>query len=102
MHIANGMMLTIGLWSMMFAAGWLPDNTRLAGNTTRLDGAMPKLHTSCAPLTTCSGIVPAQPPVAWISTRRFSAAFGSPLLSRSLSPLPTARRRSASMPLSIR
>ena len=56
MHIANGMMLTIGLWSMMFAAGWLPDNTRLAGNTTRLDGAMPKLHISCAPLTTCSGI----------------------------------------------
>src|SRR5215467_13519556 len=38
MHIPNGMMFVIGIWSMMFASGWLPVRTRLVGNTTRLLG----------------------------------------------------------------
>ena len=43
-HMPNGMMFTIGTWSMMFAANWLAIFSRLVGNTTRLDGAAPKLH----------------------------------------------------------
>jgi len=40
----NGMTFTIPTWSMMFAANWLAIFSRLVGNTTRLDGAAPKLH----------------------------------------------------------
>ena len=46
--------------------------------------------------------LPTQPPVAWISTRRFSAASGSSLLSNWLSPLPNAFKRVAATPLFIR
>src|SRR5262245_40069562 len=56
MHIANGMMFTIGLWSWMLAAGTLLQFTRLIGNTTNADGAVPKLQVSCAPCMTCCGI----------------------------------------------
>jgi hypothetical protein len=44
MHIPNGMMFTIGTWSMMFASGWLPVFTRFTGSTTRLLGAIPMAH----------------------------------------------------------
>src|SRR4051812_20824642 len=48
-HIPNGMMLTIGMWSWMLAAGTLDVVCMLSGNTTRLLGAMPMLHLSMAP-----------------------------------------------------
>ena len=51
-HMPNGMMLTIGLLSMMFAAGTLEVITRFTGNTTRLLGASPMLHLSIAPMQT--------------------------------------------------
>ena len=106
-HMPNGMMFFMGTKSMMFAAGWLPDSTRFSGVTTKVDGATPKGHVRMAPLTTWTGMsapFPArtQPPVAWISTRRFSPASGSSAFSSWLSPLPTARRREAATPLSIR
>src|SRR5579884_2507281 len=56
-HMPNGIMLTIGMWSSILAGGWFSTKVRLVGNTTRIDGAAPKLHTSCAPLTVCIGIV---------------------------------------------
>jgi hypothetical protein len=43
-HIPNGMMLTIGMWSWMLAAGMLDVFCMLMGNTTRLLGAMPMVH----------------------------------------------------------
>lgn len=52
LHIPNGGMLTMGLLSMMLAAG-VPVIVRLAGNTTRLLGATPKLHIIIAPVQTC-------------------------------------------------
>src|SRR5438552_19077273 len=56
MHMPNGMMLTIEMWSMMLAANWLPHFTRWFGSTTRLDGVVPKEHISVALLTTCIGM----------------------------------------------
>jgi hypothetical protein len=56
-HMPKGRMFSIGLWSMMFAAGWLPENTRFKGSTTRALGAMPIEHMSCAVLTTCIGMI---------------------------------------------
>jgi hypothetical protein len=55
-HIPNGMMFTSGLLSMIFASGVLV-STWLAGKTTRLLGAAPKLHWSIAPILTCSAIL---------------------------------------------
>ena len=52
LHIPNGMMLTIGLWSMMFAAGTNDVITLLTGRTTSELGATPKLHCSKAPMQT--------------------------------------------------
>jgi len=52
LHIPNGGMMTMGLLSMMLAAG-VPVMVRLAGNTTRLLGATPKLHIIIAPVQTC-------------------------------------------------
>jgi hypothetical protein len=52
MHIPNGAILTIGLLSIMFAAG-VPVRTLLAGRTIREEGAAPKLHCSMAPMQTC-------------------------------------------------
>ncbi len=49
MHIPNGGMLTIGLLSMMFAAGVVA-STLLVGRTTSVDGAAPKLHIIEAPI----------------------------------------------------
>jgi hypothetical protein len=55
-HIPNGMMLTIGLLSIIFAAGILLVSVRFCGKTTSVPGAAPKLHFSVAPLQTCIGI----------------------------------------------
>jgi len=55
-HIPNDGILTTGLKSIMFAAGWLLTITRLTGRTIRDAGATPKLHCIMAPLTTCFGI----------------------------------------------
>lgn len=53
MHTPNGMMLSIGTWSMMLAAGWLPVITRLMGRTVSTLGAAPIAHISWAVLQTC-------------------------------------------------
>lgn len=55
-HIPKGIMLTIGLWSIMFACGFLLFITLLTGNTFSVDGAKPMLHFIIAPLQTYSGI----------------------------------------------
>lgn len=60
-HNGNGMMFFIGTKSMMFAAGWLPDITRFSGVTTKVDGPIPIVHKSVAPLTTWIGISPYSP-----------------------------------------
>src|SRR6202007_988585 len=43
-HMPKGMILVIGIWSMMFASGIMLVITLLVGNTTSELGAMPKLH----------------------------------------------------------
>ncbi len=43
-HMAKGGILTIGLLSMMVAAGTLDVMVQLAGSTAKLLGAAPKLH----------------------------------------------------------
>ena len=61
---------------------------------------------TCMSLTRAAGsmrcLPSGQPPVAWISTRRFSPASGSFAFNSWLSPLPTARRRDEATPFSIR
>ncbi len=52
LHMPNGMMFTIGLKSMMVAAGGPSAITWSVGSTTRLDGAAPKVHCNCAPIET--------------------------------------------------
>ncbi len=107
MHMPNGMMLTMGMWSMIVAAGCCVDCMRLIGSTVNVDGATPNVHVSVAVLTTwgtirlrarCRG----QLLVATISTRRFSPAAGSARLTSSENPLPSVRRREASTPRSTR
>lgn len=57
MHIANGMMLTIGIKSMMLAAGISPvQRTMFVGRTTSELGAIPMVHIIIAPMQTCIGI----------------------------------------------
>ncbi|HEX3683277.1 MAG TPA: hypothetical protein VHU83_12135 [Bryobacteraceae bacterium] len=56
LHIPKGMTFTIGLPSIMLAAG-VPVITRFAGSTANEDGAAPKLHCSIAPIHTCIAIV---------------------------------------------
>src|ERR1700734_2265104 len=56
MHLPNGMMLTIGMLSIMLASGISLVNTLLVGSTTSELGAMPKLHIIVAPIQTCIGI----------------------------------------------
>ena len=56
MHMANGMMLTIGMKSMMLASGTSSVITMLVGNTTSELGAMPMVHINIAPMQTCIGI----------------------------------------------
>jgi hypothetical protein len=46
MQLPNGMMFTMGLLSMMFAAGWLLVLTILSGRTLNVLGAMPIVHIS--------------------------------------------------------
>lgn len=48
----NGMIFNMGLWSMMLAAGWLPQLTLFTGRTIRDEGAAPKLHDNIALFTT--------------------------------------------------
>ena len=48
-HIPNGMMFVIGTLSMIHAAGILLHMTLAFGRTLSTDGAIPKLHISCAP-----------------------------------------------------
>src|SRR5947207_2103962 len=52
----NGMMLTIGAWSMIAAAGNPPAMTRLTGSTLRALGAAPKLQVIIAPVVIWKGI----------------------------------------------
>ena len=59
-HMPNGMMFFMGTKSMMFAAGWFPDNTLFSGVTNKLEGAIPNEHIRVAPLTTWIGM--ARPP----------------------------------------
>jgi hypothetical protein len=56
MHTPNGMMLTIGAWSMMFASGCCSVNVLFVGKTTNELGAIPKLHCIIAPMQTCIAI----------------------------------------------
>ena len=56
-HMANGGILTIGIWSMIFAAGMLLVKTRFSGNTINDDGAVPKLQVIWAPIQTCCGML---------------------------------------------
>jgi hypothetical protein len=52
----NGMMFTIGMWSMMFAAGGPSHRTLFFGSTTRLDGAAPNVQVIIAPIDTWLGM----------------------------------------------
>jgi hypothetical protein len=69
LHMPNGGMLTIGMWSMTLAACMPPAVTRLTGSTCNDAGAAPKLHRSIAPLATCNAI---SPPIV----EDYSAYFG--------------------------
>jgi hypothetical protein len=57
MHMPNGRIFTIGMKSIILAGDMPPTFAILVGKTTRLLGAMPKLHVSMAPLTTCLGML---------------------------------------------
>jgi hypothetical protein len=48
-HMPKGATLTMGVKSMMVAAGGPPTMVQLAGSTFRVPGAAPKLHCSTAP-----------------------------------------------------
>ena len=50
LHIPKGNILTMGLLSIMVAAGLLQVNTLLVGNTVRVEGATPKLHVIIPPI----------------------------------------------------
>jgi hypothetical protein len=50
-------MLTIGLLSMMLAAG-VPVSVLFSGSTTSVEGAAPKLHIIIAPMQTCIAMSP--------------------------------------------
>jgi len=52
----KGIMFTIGIWSIIFAAGIKPVIVLLVGNTTIGVGAAPKLHCRRAVEQTCIGI----------------------------------------------
>lgn len=55
MHMPNGGMFIIGMWSMMLADGGPAHRVRLAGNTFNVLGAMPNVHIIMAPaLTFCA------------------------------------------------
>jgi hypothetical protein len=50
-HIPKGMILTIGMWSIILAPG-VVTSTLLTGSTTSVLGANPKVHWSVAPAQT--------------------------------------------------
>jgi hypothetical protein len=50
-------MLAIGAESMIVAAGMFEQATRFTGRTVRAEGAIPKVHASVAPETTCMGMI---------------------------------------------
>jgi hypothetical protein len=52
LHMPKGMMFFIGTLSMIVPTGFLPAITRFSGVTTKILGAAPKLHWSCAPAVT--------------------------------------------------
>jgi hypothetical protein len=52
-HIANGIILSKGTISKILAAG-ISTCTKLVGNTTMVDGAVPKVHSKTALLVTRS------------------------------------------------
>jgi hypothetical protein len=56
-HIAKGRIFTMGLLSMILAAGILLVITLLAGNTTKDEGAAPNEQAIIAPIHTCCGII---------------------------------------------
>jgi hypothetical protein len=56
MHAPNGMIFTMGLLSIILAAGMFAGIVRFTGKTIRLDGAIPKLHSNIAPEHTCIDI----------------------------------------------
>src|ERR1700722_14051080 len=56
-HMPKGMILVIGIWSMMFASGTMLVITLLVGSTTSELGANPKLHCIIAPIQTCRGMI---------------------------------------------
>ena len=56
LHMPNGKILTIGIWSMMLAAGGPSANTLLSGKTTSADGAIPNVHVIIAPIETWFGM----------------------------------------------
>jgi len=56
-HIANGKMFTIGILSMILAAGILLVTTLFCGNTTKEEGAAPKEQLIIAPIHTCCAII---------------------------------------------
>jgi hypothetical protein len=56
LHAPKGMILTMGTWSMILAAG-VGTISRFSGRTIRELGATPKLHCSIAPMHTRKGII---------------------------------------------
>lgn len=56
-HTPKGRIFTMGLWSMIFAAGIGPVITLFIGKTIKLDGAAPKEHCIIAPIHTCCPII---------------------------------------------
>src|SRR5580704_742745 len=56
LHIPNVGTFTIGLPSMMLAAGTELALVLLTGRTANVAGATPKVHVIMAPITTCIGI----------------------------------------------
>src|SRR3546814_20474707 len=51
-HMPTGMMFSIGTWSMIVAAGWLPNRVRLPGSTPTDVRATPQLPHRHPTLTT--------------------------------------------------
>ena len=52
LHMPKGMMFFIGTLSIIVPTGFLLAITRFSGPTTKILGAAPKLHWSCAPAVT--------------------------------------------------
>src|SRR5271156_1617247 len=63
-HMPNGGMFTIGLKSMMFAAGGPSAFVRFTGSTIRLAGDAPKLHAIIAPIFTSCAMIPSRGKIA--------------------------------------